>query len=126
MRSSLELWGSKRSDLSFRSSMCKVFQKYVLFSLLSQPILIADQKVDTLCRPSPLFDLWANSTFWETILAFSFTMSSVSEGSFSPLIKSIIIFTQLFLTCFRGEVNKLISVARKSLMVEKSDFFSSL
>ena len=33
---------------------------------------------------------------------------------------------QLLLTCFRGEVNKMVSVARKSLMVKKSDFFCIL
>ena len=82
-----------RAFLIRSSFECNVFQNDVLFSLLSHPILIADQKVDTLCRPSPLFDFGTNRTSCDTILAFNLTVSSASDYSLSPLIKSIIIFS---------------------------------
>ena len=45
---SLELWGSKRSVLSFKSSKWRDFENESFPSLISQPNLIEAQKVETL------------------------------------------------------------------------------
>ena len=81
---SFDLCGLNSIFLFLRSSSWRVFQKEGLFSLLSQPILIACQKCLTCCSPKPLLDFGGKRTSLLKMLALPLTTSSVSVDLCSP------------------------------------------